>query len=70
MPSRDRIYCKACLKLHLEWFEVSSAETIAVMQKWSKWMATRPYQSIVPRSRVKWMIREEQRRENEIWTAS
>lgn len=58
---RIRIYCKACLKQHLEWFEIPSAEAIAVIQKWSNWMATGPYKSIQLRSGVKWTIREEQR---------
>ncbi|KAF2010178.1 DUF1766-domain-containing protein [Aaosphaeria arxii CBS 175.79] len=38
-----RIYCSACLKQHKEWFEVSAEEVTAVIQKWSRWMATRPY---------------------------
>lgn len=42
---RITIDCRGCLKRHLEWFEVSAAEAIAVIQKWSKWMATDPYQS-------------------------
>lgn len=42
---RIRIYCSACLKHHTEWFEISPAEAIAVIQKWSKWMTTCPYQS-------------------------
>ncbi|KAM6513241.1 hypothetical protein FALCPG4_015693 [Fusarium falciforme] len=53
-----RIYCYGCLKPHLEWFEISSTEAIAVIQKWSNWMATRPYQSIQFRHKVKWTIRE------------
>lgn len=59
---RIRIECKTCLKQHLEWFEVSPAEAIAVIQKWSKWMATDPYQRIELRSGVKWTIREEERK--------
>ncbi|KAH7002595.1 T5orf172 domain-containing protein [Ilyonectria destructans] len=59
---RIRISCNACLKPHLEWFEISSAEAIAVIQKWSNWMATRPYRSTQLRSGVKWTIREEERR--------
>jgi hypothetical protein len=42
-----RIYCDGCLKPHLEWFEISCTEAIAVIQKWSNWMATRPYRSIL-----------------------
>lgn len=59
---RIRIYCKACLKQHLEWFEVPAAEAIAVIQRWSRWMATDPYQRIDLRSGPKWTIREEERR--------
>lgn len=59
---RIRIYCKACLKQHIEWFEVPAAEAIAVIQKWSRWMATDPYQRIDLRSGPKWTIREEERR--------
>jgi hypothetical protein len=57
---RIRIYCKGCLKPHLERFDIPSAEAIGVIQKWSNWMATRPYQSIQLRSGVKWTIREEE----------
>lgn len=39
------IHCTGCLKQHIEWFEVSPADAIRVVQKWSKWMATGPYQS-------------------------
>lgn len=55
-----RIYCRGCLKQHIEWFEVSPAEAIAVIQKWSKWMATCPYQSIELRSGVKWTLKSEE----------
>ncbi|KAF5965916.1 hypothetical protein FCOIX_12720 [Fusarium coicis] len=55
-----RIYCHGCLKQHLEWFEIPSTEAIAVIQKWSNWMATHPYQSIQLRHKVKWTIREEE----------
>ncbi|KAK6379162.1 hypothetical protein LTR81_027786 [Elasticomyces elasticus] len=40
---RIRIYCNGCLKQHIEWFDVSAEEVIAIIRKWSKWMATRPY---------------------------
>lgn len=38
------IYCTGCLMLHKEWFEVPSSEAIAVIEKWSKWMRSHPYQ--------------------------
>lgn len=50
---RIRIDCKGCLKPHLEWFEVSAADAIAVIQKWSKWMATEPYQFSVEKWELK-----------------
>jgi hypothetical protein len=42
------------LKQHIEWFEISPTEAIRVIQKWSKWMETGPYQSGV--------LKEEERR--------
>lgn len=59
---RIRIYCKACLKQHIEWFEISAAEGIAVIQKWSIWMETWPYKSTELRSGAKWTIKEEERK--------
>jgi hypothetical protein len=55
-----RIYCDRCLTQHLEWFEISSTEAIAVIQKWSNWMAIRPYQSRRLRNKVKWTLKEEE----------
>jgi hypothetical protein len=57
---RIRIYCASCLKQHLEWFEVSAADAIAVIQKWSTWMETHPYQSIELRNGTKWTIKEKE----------
>ncbi|KAM5383829.1 hypothetical protein ACJZ2D_001818 [Fusarium nematophilum] len=59
---RISIYCYGCLKPHIEWFEIPSAEAIAVIQKWSNWMATRPYQSTQLRNKVKWTIRGEEKK--------
>lgn len=39
------IYCDGCLKGHLEWFEVSPSEAIAVVGKWTTWIETKPYLS-------------------------
>ncbi|KAI3589041.1 T5orf172 domain-containing protein [Fusarium oxysporum f. sp. albedinis] len=58
---RIMIYCHGCLKQHLEWFEIPSTEAITVIQKWSDWMATRPYQSTQLRNKTKWTIKEEER---------
>jgi hypothetical protein len=41
---RIKIYCSACQKEHIEWFKVSAIEATNVIQKWSRWMATRPYE--------------------------
>lgn len=59
---RIRIYCRGCLKQHIEWFEVSVAEAIAVVQKWSNWMTANPYQSTQLRSEVKWTLKLEETR--------
>ena len=42
---RITIHCSGCLKQHIEWFEVSPEEAISVIWKWSKWMATSPYEA-------------------------
>ncbi|KAK5698445.1 hypothetical protein LTR17_023649 [Elasticomyces elasticus] len=54
---RIRIYCNGCLKLHIEWFDVSAEEVIAIILKWSKWMATRPYKILSLKSRPKWVLK-------------
>ncbi|KAG4271106.1 hypothetical protein FPRO04_11334 [Fusarium proliferatum] len=59
---RIRVDCHCCLKQHLEWFETPSTEAITVIEKWSNWMATRPYQSIQLRHKVKWTITDEGRK--------
>ncbi|KAL8855461.1 MAG: hypothetical protein Q9178_007894 [Gyalolechia marmorata] len=59
---RIRIYCQGCLKQHIEWFEISPAEAIAVIQKWSKWMTTNPYRSLHLRYGVKRILNEEEMR--------
>lgn len=57
---RIRIYCKGCLKQHIEWFEISTAEAIAVIRKWSQWAATLPYEMARLRSGA-WQLKEEQK---------
>jgi hypothetical protein len=54
---RIRIYCGACRKQHLQWFEASAVEVTTVIQKWSKWMATQPYQLRQLRTRSKWTLK-------------
>ena len=59
-----RIYCHGCLKQHVEWFEISPEDAIAVVQKWSKWMTTRPYRSIWLRSGMKWTLKDDGKAES------
>jgi hypothetical protein len=54
---RIRIYCGACLKQHVEWFEVSATEVTALIQKWSRWMCTQPYELLLLRDKVKWTLK-------------
>ncbi|KAK4888696.1 hypothetical protein LTR27_012435 [Elasticomyces elasticus] len=54
---RIRIYCNGCLKQHIEWFDVSAEEVIAIIMKWSKWMATRPYKILSLKSGPKWVLK-------------
>ncbi|RAH44911.1 GIY-YIG nuclease family protein [Aspergillus brunneoviolaceus CBS 621.78] len=35
---RIRIYCEACQKQHVEWFDVSSDRATIAIEKWSQWM--------------------------------
>jgi hypothetical protein len=54
---RIRIYCTACLTQHIEWFEVSAMEATAIIQKWSRWMATQPYELLQLRVNSKWTLK-------------
>ncbi|OAA38321.1 DNA-binding protein [Metarhizium rileyi] len=54
------IYCRACLQEHVEWFEITPVDALEVIQKWSKWMATDPYEGRVLRSVTKWVLRDDQ----------
>jgi hypothetical protein len=54
--------CHGCLKPHTKWFEVTSAEAIKVIKKWSSWIITRPYVSIQLREVVEWTVKEEERK--------
>jgi len=56
-----RIYCKGCLKQHIEWFEITPEQAVAVVRKWSKWINTSPYQSPRLRSGGNWTLKEEER---------
>ncbi|KAL5003001.1 T5orf172 domain-containing protein [Aspergillus recurvatus] len=61
-----RIYCDACLRLHIEWFEVSPSEAVAVIEKWTSWMRSHPYESNSADASRAWTLRleEEQRSED------
>ncbi|KAJ4345912.1 uncharacterized protein N0V89_012048 [Didymosphaeria variabile] len=54
---RIRMYCGACLQQHVEWFEVSAIEATAIIQKWSRWMTTRPYKLLQLRDKPKWTLK-------------
>ncbi|KAJ6780086.1 hypothetical protein PWT90_01015 [Aphanocladium album] len=58
MEQRVRIYCERCEKQHIEWFEVSVAKGIEVIEKWSRWMEGRPYEKRKTRAVVKWYLKE------------
>ncbi|KZF22292.1 DUF1766-domain-containing protein [Xylona heveae TC161] len=56
-----RHYCKLCDKQHLEWFEISPAEAIAIIRKWSEWMRTQPYRLLSLRNKDMWILKHEER---------
>lgn len=55
---RVRLYCERCKRKHFEWFETSVEEAVAVIEKWSRWMRTRPYEQRVTRAGAKWHLKE------------
>jgi hypothetical protein len=57
---RLRIYCTGCLKQHIEWFEIAPVDAIAVIQKWSKWIASNPYEEMKLRGGSKWVLKTEE----------
>ncbi|KAH7393565.1 T5orf172 domain-containing protein [Cadophora sp. MPI-SDFR-AT-0126] len=63
---RIKIYCKGCLKQHIEWFEISPEEAIAVIRKWSNWTATLPYEMPRLRSGVPSLKEEERQKVRDI----
>jgi hypothetical protein len=38
------VICEACPKRHIEWVQIPAAEAIAVIQKWTKWIGTAPFE--------------------------
>ena len=46
-PSRLEVEC-SCGKKHNEWFEVDLAHAKRVVEKWSEWMRTYPYEEVRP----------------------
>jgi hypothetical protein len=57
---RIRIYCTGCLKQHIEWFEIAPVDAIAVISKWSNWMASKPYQEKNLRAGSRWVLKTEE----------
>jgi hypothetical protein len=43
---RIRVNCGACLKEHIEWFEISPKECIQIIEKWSQWMRKHPFENV------------------------
>jgi hypothetical protein len=39
--------CTGCLSKHGEWFQISAADAIAVVKKWSAWMNSTPYDPVL-----------------------
>ncbi|KAF7180835.1 hypothetical protein CNMCM7691_010126 [Aspergillus felis] len=62
---RLRIYCTGCLKQHLEWFEIAPVDAIAVIRKWSNWMASNPYQERNLRAGSSWTLKAEEVKRSE-----
>lgn len=44
---RIRVDCGACLKEHIEWFEISPEKCIQVIKKWSQWMRKDPFEKVM-----------------------
>jgi hypothetical protein len=60
MPVASRLYA---MPSYAEWFRVSHEEAIAIIEKWSTWMRTHPYQSTQElRSGAKWFLKDEEKR--------
>jgi hypothetical protein len=53
-----RVDCGACLKEHVEWFEISSKRAIQVIKKWSQWMRQNPYENATNDQRM--LLKKEQ----------
>lgn len=51
-----QIDCKGCLGEHKEWFQISAADALAVVKKWSAWMDSIPYDPVLG------SLKEEERR--------
>lgn len=57
-----RIYCEACQKQHLEWFEVSEDKAIDVIRKWELWMRRNPYENISCKTEPpNWVLKSEEK---------
>lgn len=52
-----RISCHGCQTQHIEWFEISSADAVNVVKKWSRWMAGKPYEEVNLPEGSQWMLK-------------
>lgn len=59
------IDCHGCSKPHIEWFQVSPEEAVAVIQKWSKWMLTSPYISETHKTSAALILKDQERKKAE-----
>ncbi|KAM3447388.1 hypothetical protein MY3296_008783 [Beauveria thailandica] len=62
MERRVRHYYERCTAQHVEWFEAEVDEAAAVMDKWSRWMRTRPEQRRMTRQNVTWYLKEAEKK--------
>ncbi|EYE96053.1 GIY-YIG nuclease family protein [Aspergillus ruber CBS 135680] len=56
-----RIDCHGCLRPHIEWFQCSPEEAVAVIQKWSMWMLTSPYKPESHETSAAMILKEKER---------
>lgn len=56
-----QIDCSGCLKLHVEWFQISHAEAVIAIQKWSYWMRSTPYQPSQVKTSDEWTLPKEEK---------
>ncbi|KAK3175438.1 hypothetical protein K4F52_010268 [Lecanicillium sp. MT-2017a] len=52
-----RIYCNGCLRIHKEWFRISSEDAKNAVKKWSRWADRRPYERVVSSAGMEWKLK-------------